>query len=138
MFSYLKNLARIKALRADLKILDMQSSVKVQSYEEYQSTTGYIDNIPIRILKIDTLEGLIAGVERWTGPITDLLNDLDSPYNISSERQDLLGILRVRYIYGNTWDRSLEYLKMSKERFIERRRQLVEMAIGYMGLEARF
>ena len=137
MFQYLENLARIEALRDDLKMVDMQSSVKIQSYEEYSPTVGYIDNIPVRLMKIDMLESLIAGLERWTKPITRLLNDLDSPYNVSPERQDLLNILRIRYIHRNTWDRSLEYLKMRRETFSERRKRLVEMAIGYMGLKMR-
>ena len=135
MFQYLRNTARIESLRDDLKMVDMQSSIKSPIYDEYHPTVGYIDNIPVRIMKIDMLEGMIAGLERWTKPITRLLNDLDSPYNISPERQDLGGILRIRYIYGNTWEKSLEYLKMPKVRFLERRRQLVEMAIGYMGLK---
>ena len=137
MFHYLENLARIESLRDDLKMADMQSSLKTPNYGGYSPTMGYIDNIPGRILKIDMLESLIIGLERWTKPITRLLNDLGSPYNVSPERQDLLGVLRIRYLYGNTWDKSVEYLKMSRKTFSERRTQLVELAIGYTGLKAR-
>jgi hypothetical protein len=133
MYHYLENVARIEALRDELKVVDA-STVGAQSYEERTAPDGYIDNIPGRILKIDMLESLIAGLERWTKPITRLIADLESPYNLSPERQDMLGILRVRYLHGNTWDRTTEYLKMRKETFVERRKQLVHIAVRYLAL----
>ena len=133
MFRYLGNLARIKALQEDLKIVEAQSSVKVQNYEERSSPDGYIDNIPGRILKIDALENLIADLERWTKPITRLLSDLESPYS-SPERQEMLEIMRMRYISDYPWDRCADRLKMSRTTFFVRRKQLVELVISYMGL----
>ena len=136
MFHYLENLALIAALREDLRMADMQSSLKVCTYEEYLPTVGYIDNVPRRILRMDMLKSLIARVERCTNPITRLLNDLDSPHN-SQERQDMLGILRVRYIQGNSPERSADYLKMARSTYYERRKRLVAMVISYMGLNGR-
>jgi hypothetical protein len=134
MYNYLENVARVAALRDELKLVDMETSVRGQSYEERTAPDGYVDNIPARILKIDTLESLIKGLERWTKPIERLIADLESPYNLSPERQEMLGILRIKYLHGNTWDRTIEHLNMRRETFIERRKQLVFTAIQYLGL----
>jgi hypothetical protein len=136
MYNYLENVARLEVLRDDLRALDAVT-VRGQNYEERTAPDGYIDNIPGRILKIDALESLIAGIERRTKPVARLIADLESPYNLSPERQDMLGILRVRYLHRNTWDRTISHLKMRRETFIERRKQLVQMAIRYLGLESR-
>ena len=133
MFRYLENLAKIEELRNDLRFADTQSSVKVQNYEGYSVTNGYIDNVPKRILTIDAIEILIANFERRTKPITRLLNDLDNPYS-SPKRRDLLNILRFRYIHNNTQDITMSHLKMSKYRYSTRRNQLVEMVMEYMTL----
>jgi hypothetical protein len=134
MYNYLENVARAKALRDELKIADMETSVRGQSYGERIAPNGYVDNVPARILKIDMLESLILGLERWTKPIGRLIADLESPYNLSPERQDMLGILCIRYLHGNTWDRTISYLRMSHGTFGIRRRQLVFLAAKYLGL----
>ena len=113
MYNYLENVARIEALRDELKILDKRT-VKVQKYEEHLSPRGYIENVPERLFKIDALEALIKDIERYTSPITRLLVDLESPYNLSTERQGLLGILQVRYLHKNTWERTLNHLEISR------------------------
>jgi hypothetical protein len=132
MYHHLENLARIEALRDELRIVDAMSSVKIQNYEfQPGAPDGYIDNIPIRIMKIDALESLILGLERWTKPMTRLIADLESPYS-SPERQEMLGILRFRYLGGNTWTRTEGLLEMSHATFLERRKELVRMAMGYI------
>ena len=135
MYRYLENLARIEALRDDLKIVDSMSSVKAQNYDVRTiNSDGYIDNIPIRIMKIDALESLIVKIERWTKPITRLISDLGISY-ASPERQEMLGILRFKYLGGNTWTRTEDLLNMRHATFLERRGELVRMAISYMVLD---
>jgi hypothetical protein len=41
----------------------------------------------------------------------------------------------VKYIHGNTWNRTIEHLKMRRETFIERRKQLVHIASRYLGVD---
>jgi hypothetical protein len=135
MYHYLENLARIKALRDDLKIVDAMSSLKTQDYDARPGESGgFIDNIPIRIMKISALESLICGLERYTNPVARLIADLELPCS-APERQEMLEILRFRYFGGNTWARTEELLNMSHATLLERRAKLVHMAIGYMALD---
>jgi hypothetical protein len=134
MFGYLENLARLDALRDDLRLADARSSLKTPNYDGYATARGYADNIPGRVLKIDMLESLIIGLERRTKPIARLLRDLESPYS-SSKRREMLGILRTRYMHNNTQEQTVDYLKMSKTCYLDRRKQLVRLAVRYMGLD---
>jgi hypothetical protein len=136
MFAYVENLARLDVLRDDLEAAKRQSSIKAPNYDGTPPTMGYIDNIPGRIIKAEALERLILDLERWTKPITRLLRDLENPHS-SPKRQEMLKILRVRYIHGNTWDRTIALLKMPRDTFSERRKELVKTVIRYMGLESR-
>jgi hypothetical protein len=130
MYNYLENVARVEALRDDLKVVD--SSTVVQNYGEHTAPDGYTDSVPARMLKIDMLESLIIGLERWTNPITRVITDLESKYNLSPKRQEMLEILKIRYLGGNTWERTIECLKINRRTFIKRREQLVAMVIRYM------
>jgi hypothetical protein len=134
MYNYLENVARLEALRNELRLTKMETPVRVQSYEERTAPDGYVDNFPPRILKIDMLEFLITDLERWTEPIGNLIADLENPCNLSPKRQEMLQILRVRYLHGNTWSRTVEHLKMTRNTFIERRKRLVLTVIQYLGL----
>ena len=136
MYNYLENVAKVEALRDELRALD-RVTVKVQKYEEQNTPCGFVDNIPDRLIHIDALESLILDLERHTRPIGRLLVDLESPYNLSPERQQMLGILRVRYFGKNTWERAVTFLRMSHGTFGERRKQLVELAIVYLGLREK-
>lgn len=137
MFNYLENAARVEALRDELRAVDRLSSAKIQQYEERIPCTGYVDNVSSRTLQIDALESLIADLERHVNPITRLLHDLESPFNLSPERKEMLRILQVRYLHKNTWDRTVAFLKMRRETFAERRKDLVWLAIRYLGIKDR-
>jgi hypothetical protein len=134
MFAYVENLARLDALRGDLEAAKRQSSIKAPNYDGTSPTVGYIDNVPGRIIKAEALERLILDLERWTRPITRLLRDLNNPHS-SPKRQEMLGILRTRYLHNNTQEQTVTYLKMSKTCYLDRRKQLVRLVIRYMGLD---
>jgi hypothetical protein len=134
MYHYLENLARIEALRDDLKIVDAMGSAKIQNYDSQPGATGgHADDVSMRVVKIEMLESLILKAERWTKPITLLIRDLESPYS-SPERQEMLEILRFKYLGGNTWDRIQENLKIRRETVFVRRGELVRLAMGYLAL----
>ena len=135
MYNYLENIARIEALRDALKIVDLMGSAKIQNYDAQPSAAGgHTDDVSRRIEKIEMFECLIRKTERWTKPITRLICDLEAPYS-SPERKEMLGILRFKYLGGNTWDRTEGLLKMNRTTVYERREALVRMAIQYICMD---
>jgi hypothetical protein len=96
---------------------------------------GYIETVPRYVLRADEIESSIAVLERRVLPVARLIADLESPYNLSHERREMLDILRLRYLHQNTWERTIEYMKISGNTFGKRRKQLVELAACYLEVE---
>lgn len=137
LYTYKENLARLEVLREDLRVIRSLSSVKVQDYDynTISSTPGgHGDPVVERLLRIEHLEEKITGLERRTKPITRLLEDLESPYVLEeSRRATLLKILQYVYLGGNSWQDAANELRLGRSAFFDRRRELVNIAIRYLG-----
>ena len=134
LYDYLENLSRIDALRVDLRMLGGTSSVKAQQYDAIPCSGGVTDNVSARLERIEELEADILQLERRTKPVERLLADLSSPYVLEQGRKEMLEILRLRYLYKNSWEMTAEKLNMTKPTLYRRKKDLVIMAMRYMAL----
>ena len=134
LYGYRENVARLEALRSELKRLDVMSSVGAQQYDASHSE-GIADPVPARLERIEKVEADILYLERWTRPIGSLMEDLESPFVLEgSVKRDLLAILNLRYLDGNTWDRTADELNLGRTTFFRRKKELIETAARYLGL----
>ena len=136
LYGYTKNLACLDTLRGDLQIYRVGSDVHAQNYSNPFSSLGEPSS-PVHsyVVSMETLEERIKYLERWTNPITRLINDLNSSYSLTgSKNTDLLQILNLMYIGENPPKQVKDELKISDRTFTRRRRDLVKIAIGYLGL----
>ena len=63
------------------------------------------------------------------------MEDLGSPFVLEgSIKRDLLAILKLRYLGGNTWDRTADELSLGRTTFFQRKKELVRTAARYLGL----
>lgn len=135
LYDYLENVARLEALRVELRALDAMSSVRVQTYDGIPGNGEPHDAVSVRLEKIEKVEQNILSLERRTRPVEMLLADLSSPYVLEPARKEMLEILRLRYLYGNTWGRAMDELRIPQTTFARRRRDLVDMAGRYLGVK---
>ena len=135
LYDYLENVARLEALRVELRALDAISSVRVQTYDGIPGNGEPHDAVSVRLEKIEKVEQNILSLERRTRPVEMLLADLSSPYVLEPARKEMLEILRLRYLYGNTWGRVMDELRIPQTTFARRRRDLVDMAGRYLGVK---
>lgn len=137
LYDYKENVARLEALRVELRALDAMSSVRVQTYGGIPGNGEPQDAVSARLEKIEKVEQNILSLERRTRPVEMLLADLSSPYVLEPARKEMLEILRLRYLHTNTWERVMESLKMGKATFVRRRRELVDMAVRYLAADLK-
>ena len=137
LYDYRENVARIEALRVELKSLDALSSVKVQTYDGIPGSGWICDTVSERLERIERVEQHILFLERRTLPITLLEADLSSPYVLEPAKKEMLGILRLRYIHSSTWERTMAVLNIGKSTYLRRRKDLVGMAIRYLALDLK-
>lgn len=135
MYEYKRNVACLEVLRGDLQVLKSSTDVKAQSYEVmFGNNMLPSDPVVTHFTKIETVENRIKQLERWTSPIRKLEEDLNAPYVLENSRsKELLEILRLYYFGGNAIDLVTSELKISRSPFFRRRRELVLMAINYLG-----
>ena len=136
LYEYKRNLACLNVLREDLRVEEAGTDVHAQNYQYTFNFTGEPSNpVEARQLKIERLRERIQLLERYTKPITELINDLTSPEVLNgSNNAALMEILKLLYFGSNTPDAVIEELKISRRTFFTRRRQLVYVAIGYLAL----
>lgn len=137
LYDYLENVARLEALRVELRALDAISSVRVQTYDGIPGNGEPHDAVSVRLEKIEKVEQNILSLERRTRPVEMLLADLSSPYVLESARKEMLEILRLRYLHANTWERVMDSLQIGKTTFLRRRRELVDMAVRYLAADLK-
>lgn len=137
LYDYLENVARLEALRVELRALDALSSVRGLSYDGALGGGEPYDAVSARLEKIERVEQNILFLERRTRPVERLLADLSSPYVLEPARKEMLEILRLRYLHANTWERVMESLQMGKTTFMRRRRELVDMAVRYLAADLK-
>ena len=136
LYEYKRNIACLNVLREDLRVEEAGTDVHAQNYQYTFNFTGEPSNpVEARQLKIERLRERIQLLERYTKPITELINDLTSPEVLNgSNNAALMEILKLLYFGSNTPDAVIEELKISRRTFFTRRRQLVYVAIGYLAL----
>ena len=136
LYEYKRNIACLNVLREDLRVEEAGTDVHAQTYQYTFNFTGEPSNpVEARQLKIERIRERIKFLERYTKPITELINDLTSPEVLNgSNNAALMEILKLLYFGSNTPDAVIEELKISRRTFFTRRRQLVYVAIGYLAL----
>lgn len=136
LYGYMKNMACLEILMEDLQVKLSGSDVHAQSYQSPFGGSGEPSS-PVHsyFVNIETLQERIKYLERWTAPITRLIADLNSSYTLSgSKNVDLLHILNLMYFGENQPKEIMIELKIPKRTFTRRRRELVRIAIDYLGL----
>ena len=136
MYEYKQNMACIEILREDLRVERAGTDVHVQNYQYTFNFTGDPSNpVQARLMKIEQLEERIRKLERWTKPITMLKSDLTSSESLdTSHNKELYEVMELMYFGNNQPDAIIEELKIAKRTFTRRRRNLVLIAINYLGL----
>ena len=136
LYGYKRNMAGLNILREDLRVAQAGLDVHAQNYQYTFSATGEVSSpVHARVEKIESLEGRIRWLERYTKPITQLIEDLTAPEVLEySENKALMDILRLMYFGKNPPEVIIEELKIARRTFFKRRRELVNMAISYLAL----
>ena len=123
-------------MREDLRVTQADTDVRVQNYQYTFGFNGEPSNpIQARLIKIETLEERIKQLERITKPLTLLMENLNAPEVLDgSENKILYEILRLMYLGKNIPDAIIDELKIARRTFFKRRRNLVNLAVSYLGL----
>ena len=119
-----------------MRVAEADTDVRAQNYQYTFSSGGEVsDPVSARLMKIEMLKERIKYLERYTNPITILMNDLNTSDALNGSRnQDLMQVLRLMYFGGNTPDAIMEELNIARRTFFNRRRELVYTAISYLAL----
>ena len=134
LYDYKTNVARLEVMRTDLRILDAASSAKGQNYDGLPCLGHLRDAVSARLERIENLEEDIQYLERRTEPIRRLYDDLRAGYVLEGSPKTILrGILELFYLGVNTWQATAEELGLGRTSFFEKRKELVELAIRYLG-----
>lgn len=136
LYEYKRNLAGLRVLREDLRVIQAGLDVHAQNYQYTFNFTGEISNpVQSRLLKIESLEERIRKLERVVNPITQLIEDLTAPEVLEySPSNDLLQVLKLMYFGKNPPDAIMNELNIARRTFFRQRRELVNMAISYLAL----
>lgn len=134
LYEYKRNIAALDVLREDLRVEKAGSDVHAQSYQLSFGFSGEPSNpVENRLIKIENLESKIRLLERYTKPVTQLMNDLDAPENLQgSDNELLLNILKLLYFGKNTIEAILDELHIARRTFARKRRDLVLMTAQYL------
>ena len=136
LYDYKRNMACLKVLRDDLRVAESSTDVHVQNYQYSFGFNGEPSNpVEARQMKIEKLHERIQMLERYTKPITGMIEDLTTPDSLNgSNNEAMMEILRLMYFGGNLPDSIIDELKISRRTFFSRRRTLVYIAISYLAL----
>ena len=136
LYEYKRNMAGLKVLREDLRVAEISTDVHAQNYQYTFGFTGEPSNpVEGRAMNIEKIRERIRTLERYTKPITELVEDLTSPDVLNgSNNMALMEILRLMYFGGNTPDVIIDELNIARRTFFKRRRQLVCVTISYLAL----
>ena len=136
LYEYKRNVAGLKVLREDLRVLKSGLDVHAQNYQYKIDFTGtYSNPVHARLEKIDGVEERIRRLTRITEPITQLMADITAPEVLEySENKNLMEILRLMYFGKNPPDAIMEDLRISRTTFFKQRRELVNMTISYLAI----
>ena len=107
--------------------------------QNYQLTFGFCGEPKnpeeARLIKIEGIERRIQILERYTKPITKLMEDLNAPENLEgSDNEILLQILKLMYFGKNTAEAIMDELNIARRTLTRKRRELVFLTIDYVAL----
>ena len=81
LYEYKRNMAGLEILRDDLRTIQAGTDVHAQNYQNALDFTGNpSDPVQTRMMRIEKLEERIRLLERFTQPVTRLVEDLTAPY----------------------------------------------------------
>lgn len=130
LYNYKPNLACLEVLKDDLLIKQTGSDVHAQNYNSsFDSAHEPASPVFSYVASLETLEERIKYLERFTNPITKLLDDL-----LKSDKSEFLQILNLMYFSSNTQKKVMLELDIPRSSFDRKRRNLVNLAINYLGL----
>ena len=134
LYEYKRNVAGLKVLREDLRVLQAGLDVHAQSYQLTFGFEGEVSNpVHARLVKIENVEERIRKLERVVQPIKQLIEDITAPEVLEySDNKGLVEILRLVYFGRNPIDAVIEELKIARRTFFKRRRELVNMTVSYL------
>jgi len=134
LYEYKRNLAAIEILTEDLRVERASCDVHAQNYQLAFGFNSEPSNPPeARVVKLESLENKITMLERYTKPITHLIDDLSTSDNLQgSDNKLLLDILKLLYFGKNTVEAILDELCIARRTFSRKRRDLVLMAAQYL------
>ena len=131
LHSYRLDCARLEYLRIELEELRRAGDVRIQDYSGRLSAGSNNANpVDTYVQKILNLEHKISVLERYTVPVAQLYEDLQSSTDTMSRH--MLRILEYFYFGGVTVSRILELTHWSKNTFYSRRLSLVNLAVSYI------
>lgn len=135
LYGYKQNIAGLDVLRNDLQTIRSCTDVHAQNYDTALTFTGTpSDPVQNRLIKIETLEARIQHLERMTQPVTRLVNDLTAPYVLDdSKKTEMYELMQLYYFGQNSINSVMEALHMSRRNVYNRRKELVKMAMAYLG-----
>ena len=136
LYGYKQHMACLKVLREDLRVEQAGTDVHAQNYQYTFGFNGEPSNpVEARQIKIESLQARIRILERYTEPITALIESLTGENVLNgSNNAALMDILRLMYFGRNTPDAIMEELNIARRTFARRRRELVYTTIVYLGL----
>ncbi len=136
LYEYKRNMACLDVLREDLRVLEASTDVHAQNYQyQFTETNEPSNPVEARQIKIEMLQDRIRRLERYTKPITKLIEDFTSPNVLSgSNNEAMMEVLNLMYFGGNTPDVITDELKITRRTFFRRRRELVFTTIDYLAL----
>lgn len=135
LYDYKANVARLEAMRTNLRVLDAASSVKGQNYDGIPGSGYPSDSVSGRLQRIEKVEEDILHIERRTLPIRRLYDDLRENYVLEdSSKMVLRGILELFYFGENTWQATAHELGLGRASFFRKKEELVRLSIRYLGL----
>ena len=131
LYHYRKNLLTIDMLRSEIAELLSTGDVHAQDYSGRMNTSAdNADPVSSYVCKVLTLEHRISVLEKYTAPITQLLDDLQ--HSTDNMSRHYLQILKLFYFGGLTVSRILEKTGWNRNTFYSRRHSLVSLVVGYI------
>ena len=135
LYHYKARLAGLKAAHDELALLQESTDVHAQAYEMIGAPSGNTSNpVEQRILKLESIMMKIKLLQRWTAPITQMVNDLATDSLQGSYNADLLNVLKLCYFGGNPVGSVAFKLNTTKRSIHRLKYKLVMLAKVYLSV----
>ena len=116
LYEYKRNMAGLEILRDDLRTIQAGTDVRAQNYQNSLDFTGDpSDPVQTRMMRIEKLEERIRLLERFTQPVTRLVEDLTAPYvHEGSAKAEMYALMELYYFGQNSITSVMTELHMSR------------------------